>query len=222
MKKYAYLMLSTLMLLSGQALAQKQEWNFQVYLNDQKIGHHSFLVEADEGLERVISEASYDVKFLFVTAYTYRHTSLETWRNNCLVSIQSQTDDNGTKQYISGQLQTKAQPQLLRLSTHDGNNEVSGCVKSFSYWNPTAVLDANRLLNSQTGEYVDIESEFVGSEAYKFGNKSIDSKHYRLSMEGYTIDLWYAADNDRWVGLESTTKSGAVIKYRLEESGEQL
>ena len=68
---------------------------FDVYLDGKKIGFHRFEIEdAGEG-PSVLSEASFDVKFLFVTAFRYRHNTTERWAEGCLDQIEARTDSNG-------------------------------------------------------------------------------------------------------------------------------
>ncbi|MEO1201858.1 MAG: DUF6134 family protein, partial [Pseudomonadota bacterium] len=69
------------------ALAQPAEWRFQVFLNDKPIGYHSFSVENDGRDQVLTTEASFDVKLLFITAFRYRHENTETWRDGCLQSM---------------------------------------------------------------------------------------------------------------------------------------
>ena len=48
------------------------------------------------------SEAQFNVKFLFINAYSYSHKSDETWQGDCLQTITSSTDDNGEQYNVSG------------------------------------------------------------------------------------------------------------------------
>lgn len=208
--------LSAIFLMSQAATASQGEWYFRVLLDDMEIGHHRFLVTKRGAYEQVISEASYDVRLLFIPVYRYRHSSLETWKDNCLVEIQSQTDDNGNQQFINGSFQAR----MLHLTTKQGETRLQGCVKTFAYWDP-AILKASRLLNTQTGQYTTVDTRFIANETLMINGKKVASRHYQLLMEKFTIDLWYARNDNRWLRLESTTQSGASIKYELQEAGER-
>ena len=55
-----------------------QQWRFKVYLDEQMIGYHTVTVNPEKTRATVTVEASFDVKFLFFTAYSYLHNTQET------------------------------------------------------------------------------------------------------------------------------------------------
>ena len=73
------------------------EFKFAVLLNETPIGQHVFRVTDQDGQKLVESEAAFDVKFLFINAYRYRHSSKETWSEGCLRRLTAWTNDNGTE-----------------------------------------------------------------------------------------------------------------------------
>ncbi|MEE4378751.1 MAG: DUF6134 family protein, partial [Candidatus Competibacteraceae bacterium] len=81
------------------------------------------------------------------------------------------------------------------------------------YWNP-AILDQERLLNAQTGAYVDVAVSFTGQESFALGNQQITADRYLLEAEGKRISLWYSAEDHRWLGLESMTEDGYRLRYQ--------
>ena len=78
------------------------EWNFRVYLDDNEIGYHHYRIVDDGAMQKVISEAEFEVKFLFITAYRYEHYNEETWRGECVAEISSMTDANGERFRVEG------------------------------------------------------------------------------------------------------------------------
>ena len=97
-----------------------------------------------------------------------------------------------------------------RLRSAPGAVLPDECVQTFAYWNPS-ILDAQRLLNPQTGEYVDVKVLLMGRETIA----GQPTERYRLIGGGKTplqIDLWYTAARD-WVALESLTPEGRRLRY---------
>ncbi len=216
MNKYAtataFCLLASMLLDTPRAFSsQAQEWRFNVYLDDKPIGYHNFEVKPDENGNRTVSiEANFDVKFLFINVYSYRHDNTEQWHQQCLNSIESNTDDNGKRYLIRGE----RQGEIFHLETDRQSTSLPDCVMTFAYWDP-AILKADRLLNAQTGEYVDIEVTQINSEKIEIAGTPVLANRYRVATEVGDIDLWYAANDNRWLALESTTESGRTLRYRM-------
>lgn len=193
---------------SGMNTDEKQ-WHFTVYLDDREIGYHRFTVDRQSEQWQVISEARFDVKVWFINAYEYRHYNRETWREGCLVEINAATDDNGELS------QVKAQRRNTKLVfSRPEEKTLDGCIRSFAYWSP-GLLDSPRLLNTQTGEYQDVEVLRLGKDSVTVRNQIREANRYRIRHEKFVIDLWYS-DDDHWLALESSTESGATLRYRIQ------
>jgi len=201
--------LALLLVCAGVAIAADREWTFDVYLEDDPIGRQTFRLVETEGEERVLIEASFDVKVLFFTVYSYRHRNEERWRAGCLTRITSTTDDNGDEFRLQG----RALGNVFVVETAADRDEISGCVRSFAYWDPNQ-LHAAKLLNSQTGEYESVALTFVGDEEIAVMGSRQVAKRYALESRKFRIDLWYSPD-DEWLGLESKSKGGRTLRYVL-------
>ena len=189
------LVASSLPLASSWARADAtREWNFAVSLDGRPIGEHRFTLRESGDIREVQSEASFRVRFLFVDAYRYEHRARERWDGDCVQSVDASTDTNGKRQRVS---------VGAELTTET-------CIQTFAYWNPS-ILDARRLLNPQTGEYVDVKILPMGRDV--IGGVPVD--RFRLLGSGDTplqIDLWYTASRE-WVALESLTPEGRRLNY---------
>lgn len=184
-------------------------WDFDVYLNDRKVGKHVFRVSEADGSKRVSSEASFKYKILFIPAYQYEHNAAERWADNCLVEFEANTNANGKRISVSGE---KTSAGFL---VDKGNKpvELPECVMTFAYWNPE-FLDQSRLLNPQTGEYVDVDVERIGAETLEIRGEAVPATRFRLTADKVDLTLWYSPD-DEWLALESVAKGGRIIRYEL-------
>ena len=54
-----------------------QRWDFAVKLDGDEIGYHRFELIEEGAQHRLISEARFDVRFLFINALKYRHHATE-------------------------------------------------------------------------------------------------------------------------------------------------
>jgi hypothetical protein len=185
------------------------QWNFDVYLNDRKVGKHLFTVSESAGVRQVRSEAKFTYRILLIPAYRYEHSAAERWSDECLVEISSRTDANGEQLEVSGE-QTGTG---FRVASDDGTMNLPECVMTFAYWNPE-FLAQPRLLNPQTGEFVDVTVEKLGNESLKVRGQTVDATRFKLTAYKIDMTLWYSQD-DEWLALESIAEGGHIIRYEL-------
>lgn len=184
-------------------------WQFEVLLDDRKIGYHDFIVSEDSGEVTVSMEAKFNVKLLFVNVFNYSHRNEETWRDNCLASIDAETVANGRDFVVRGQ----AAAEEFQLHTASAATDLPPCVMTFAYWNPS-FLKAEKLLNSQTGDYEEVSIIEAGAEELLVDGKQIPAIRYSVSGAAAPITLWYAAADHRWLALESVVRGGRTLRYK--------
>jgi hypothetical protein len=183
-------------------------WRFAVQLDGSPIGQQTFRLTQDGSRQRMVTEATMDVKILFVTVYSYRHENEETWEGGCLASIESDTDDNGTQFTVRGRRAGDA----FVVTARGTRTTLPPCVHTFAYWDPKK-LQQTRLLNSQTGEYQAVQFRDLGEKAVSSRGREQPARHVALEGADLRIDLWYAASDGDWLALESKSKGGRTIRY---------
>ena len=194
---------------SAASAAEIREWNFRVWLGDTAIGHHNFRLIEQGGQRTLETEADFNVRFLFFTAYRYRHVNTETWKGDCLQTIESRTDANGRILNVVG----LRGPEGFELRSPAAPGPVPDCIKTFAYWD-TAILEADKLLNPQTGEIVPITVEPLEAEELRVRGRDVAARKYRLLTDELALDIWYSGDSE-WLALESTTRDGRKLRYEL-------
>ena len=215
MKRVVALFLVTGLLLSMMTSPARAEipgaktMTFDVFLDGKKIGYHRFEIDGSDTEAAVRSEASFDIKFLFVTAFRYRHVTNESWAGGCLNEIDASTNSNGKKLQLSGELTESG----FVVDTGGQEAELPDCVMTFAYWNP-GFLEQARLLNPQTGEYLDVDVTELGDDVVEIGGREVSARSVRLTARKMDITLWYSS-NEEWLALESIAKGGRVIRYEL-------
>jgi hypothetical protein len=189
-----------------------REWRFNVTLDGRPIGTHRFLLHERGERRELTSEARFNVKILFFDAYRYEHSARELWRGECLERIDARTEDNGEVSTILG----ARSDGCFRVMSDESVEDIGSCVQTFAYWNPR-ILEADRLLNPQTGEYIPVRVMPIGQESIA-GHEHAD--RYRLvgndaSGTALQIDLWYSPSRE-WLALESQTADGRRLRYSME------
>ena len=184
-----------------------EEWNFDAVLNDKVIGQHTFIYEN----EKTISNANFKFEYLFMD-FIYQHKSTETWQEGCLKTISSKTDDDGDLYEVSGHIGT----DRFLVTTNNKTTELPSCVMTFAYGNPK-ILEQKKLMNSQSGEYLDVDIQFIREENHIVKGKEILTDLWRIEANiddgDLLIHLWYDK-NMNWVSLKSQTPIGDML-YKL-------
>lgn len=192
-----------------------KQWRFTVFLDDEEIGFHNFTVEDEDDQQMIYTNARFDVKFLFFTAYTYEHSNVERWQGQCLQKINAVTNDNGERYSVNGESSADG----FIVETQETKNVYASCIKTFAYWDPS-FLQTPLLLNSQTGKLVDVKLEDIGRSKVTVNGYDVTARQYRLVGDKLQIDLWYS-EEDRWLALESLTEGGRTIRYQMQHTQEQ-
>jgi hypothetical protein len=193
---------------NARASDDARAWRFKVYLDDKAIGWHTFDLNPADGTLR--SEARYDVKFLFVTAYSYAHEATELWDGRCLTRMDAHTDNNGKVSSLRGWRDDGG----FVVEVQNKQEQLPGCVQSFAYWDPS-ILSATRLLNAQTGEYVPVETTRLGRQQISVRGDQVQAQAWRIQARKMQIDLWYSDDGE-WLALQAPTESGRVLRYEIQ------
>lgn len=193
----------------GASVAESRSWEFEVSLDGSPIGYHNFELVEDANGREVISEARFDVRFLFFNAFTYRHKNRESWQGNCLASIESQTRQNSERFAVNGEREASR----FTIKADGGDKVLDPCIMSFAYWDPT-FLEQSKLLNPQSGEYLSVNVENLGRQEIVVRGTTMLASAYRVTARATELVVWYS-DDDEWLGLESVAKGGRIIRYEL-------
>lgn len=207
------LLLAILFPASAAVMAAEEEeaanFHFDVFLDGSPIGVHEFRIsEPEPGRKVVRSNADFDVKFLFLTAFEYDHENTERWSDGCLSEISASTNSNGKRTRVQGQRDESA----FIVESDDGAERLPECVMTFAYWNPD-FLQQDRLLNPQTGEYIDVEVEPVGKRTLEIDGQQVSATGYRVEAPQKTVTVWYSTGERLWLALEAPAKGGRTLRY---------
>ena len=187
--------------------AYAEVWKFDAVLNDKVIGQHTFIY----GDEKTVSDANFKFEYLFMD-FIYQHKSSETWQGNCLKTISSRTDDDGDMYDVSGYMEA----YQFMVTTNNKTSELPLCVMTFAYGNPK-ILEQKKLMNSQNGEYLDVEIKFLREEKHMVKGKEVFTSLWQIEAKGddgdLLVHLWYDK-NMNWVSLKSQTPIGDM-QYNL-------
>ena len=174
--------------------------SFNVFLDKKQVGTHSFVIERKNQHIWVESNMQLEGKFWGLVPFRYTHQSTEQWKNGCLINLESQTLKRGKTIIISA----KYDQSGLTITNADKAQFVEGCIKSFAYWNSSA-LEGNQLLDTEDGKLVDVKIETTQTQ-------SVLGKSVVIRSSEADINLQYGADG-KWLSLKSNLDVGGLLHY---------
>jgi len=203
-------------LLKNEVTDSIKNWHFIAYLDNSEIGYHNFEVNISDSKTTVKTQAEFDVTFMFIPVFKYEHSNLEIWNNGCLVTLNSITNNDGEDLFVN----LSNNDGITHIETPNNKLSKSDCVRSFAYWDEN-LIKSNILMNTQSGELLDVTHKLIGSEKILINNKLVDTQRYQLQgkdEQGIDIDisLWYNTNN-QWVALESRLEGDRVLRYQLKQ-----
>ncbi len=192
--------------------ALARDWRFNALLDGKPIGEHHYTLKTHGEEAELLSEANFSVKYLYIEFYHYHHVAKERWQAGCLTELWARTEEQGDISTVEGDQNAGG----FTVRDNKGTREIAApCVSTYAYWN-IAMLKRKNLLNPQTGEWSQIDVQLMGNDSVQTSRRTLTARHYRVTNDKASIDLWYSAQ-DEWIGLRSTTPEGRVVTYQLIE-----
>ena len=184
---------------------------FEVLRNGSPIGSHTISFEQQDDQLIVDIEIGLEVKLAFFTLFDYQHRNREVWENGRLVSIDTQTDNNGELHQVSG----RAMGDGFLVTGKDEQILLPGDVIPTSYWNP-ATRGAETLLNTQNGELIDVKVTPKYTQTVEMPWGESKGQLHRISGE-LEVDLWYDPAGCLLKMSFKAPGDGSTIDYRADQ-----
>ena len=120
---------------------------FSVWRKGSRIGEHRLSFRSDGDRLVVDIDIDLQVKFGFVTLFRYSHHNTEVWEGNRLVSLDSETYDDGSQYNLT----VREADGALQVDGFSGRFEVPADTLSSSYWNPGTLTEGDNRIETPTG-----------------------------------------------------------------------
>jgi hypothetical protein len=196
------------------AMPEGGELVFDIVREGTKIGTHRFSFRRDGGRVDVAIDIDIKVKLLLLTVFAYHHNNRETWEDGRLVRLATRTNDDGETMQVDGQLTAAG----FKVSGKAGEEVLAPPVVPTSYWRTADTVRARRMLNTQTGEVMNVTITPGTETRIRARGETIEARHYVISGD-LQLELWYDTD-DVLCGLRFRASDGSVIHYALRPPAE--
>ena len=179
---------------------------FDVYREGTLVGSHTVQFSKSDGYLNVRSVFQLDIKFLFITAYSYLYESDARWRNDQLQKLEARVDDNGGLSVV----RAVQEGDGMRIESVNGQADSEILLFPTNHWH-AGVLNQTQVLNTLTGRINDVQIVDGDRETVDTERGPIQATHF-----AYTGDLekevWYD-DAGRWVKMRFKGTDDSIIDY---------
>jgi Family of unknown function (DUF6134) len=183
---------------------------FSVLYKGFKIGAHTLSYSSATGETRITTEIDLSVKVAFLSVFAFSHRSQETWRAGRLVSLNSETVEQGETLHVEG----AAMPQGFRVMSKGGPVIASPAIlTSNSLWTP-AMLEQATVVDAQRGGIIGVSARKFADEQIAVAGRPVGATRYTLITPYFAGTVWYDKANV-WVHGEFE-RDGSKVEYQLE------
>jgi len=187
------------------------EINFQVLRKGKPFGWHNLSFQpTEDGGFTATSDVDLTAKIGPITAYKYRHDSVETWKDGRLVGLEAETLKNG-KDIVA---QAELTEMGLFVEGTNYNDTYPADIIPANHWN-ISQLYSDTMLSTEGGQPLGVAVENLGRETLTIAGEPIEATKFKL-VSDLTVFLWYD-DNGRWLKLDFTARGSQHIEYVLQE-----
>ena len=216
MKKYFYLFI--ILLIGSNAFANTNHYKsitkieMDVFRNGEKIGFSNYFFKHKNNEMEVKNNTEFEVKLLGVNLLSIKSNSVEKYKNNKLVSFNSNTIQNNKKKYVILKVNEDNNKFIINGSSFKGktkNNKVIG-----NWWN-TNILSATSQISALSGSIKEQTVKLIKKEIVIINDRSYDAIKFKLKSKNQDLPEDKKLDFDIWLD----PKEGFIIKISYERMG---
>lgn len=179
---------------------------FAIVRKGDSIGTHVLTFEPAGDRLTVNVAADIAVSLGPIVLFRYRHRATERWENGQVMSVDSETNDDGTR--VTARMWREGGPLLVE-STGTPRYTAPPDASPATHWNRTMLNGP--LINTQNGKLMRPTVTPLGTGTIPGYNRPASGFSLRGDAD---LDTWYDSVPG-WVGLRFNGKDGAEIRYQL-------
>jgi hypothetical protein len=172
------------------------------------IGSHDIRFERNGDDLLVRTDVRMKVGLGPIVLFRYRHQAVERWRGSAFVSVETTTDENGTKLRLSA---TCTGDRVDINSSKLGRITMPGDALPLSHWNVRCM--SVPVFNPQDGTLLDgaVTRRGVETVALADGRRVRATRYSKAGAD--PIDNWYD-EAEVWCHLRAVAKDGSLVVYQ--------
>lgn len=179
---------------------------FHIIRKGSTIGEHTVTFQRADNALTVSVAADIAIGLGPIAFFRYRHRATVQWQGGQLVSIDAETNDDGTKRRMTAR---RDDSRLVVEGTKAPRYTAPPRTQPGTHWD-RAMLDAP-FINTEDGRLMHPTVTLVGVEKVYVTGGSVQAQRYALRGDA-DLDTFYDL-TPSWVGLSFTAKDGSEVRY---------
>jgi hypothetical protein len=185
---------------------------FSILYKGHRIGTHAVSCSSATGERLVKTEIDIEAKLAFFPAYAFSHRSEEAWRAGRLMSLNSETVEQGERLRVEG----AATRRGFHVLSNGGRFIASDrTLTSDDLWTP-AMLEQAKVVDARRGGVIGVNGRKVADEPLAIAGGRVQTTRYEFITPDYAGSIWYDQANF-WVHGEFE-RDGSKVQYQLDET----
>jgi hypothetical protein len=182
--------------------------SFQVIREGSVIGAHTLNFDRSDPYGLVV-RVSVDLSVGIgpIKLFRYKHRATETWKNGQVVSVVSETDDNGKHVWVRA---LRDSAGLVVEASETARYVAPDDALPATHWN-RKMLDGP-LINTQTGQLMRPHVTHEGEDRIPTAEgREIEADHFAMNGDA-SLDTWYDTASI-WAGIMFKAADGSQVRY---------
>jgi hypothetical protein len=161
---------------------------YDIIREGNKIGTDVVDIDKQGNTTTVTFTTHISVVVMFVEAYRFDHSSVETSTRGRFVSYKSRTNDNGTKHSVVAM----AMDNKLDLTVDGEHSEFPQIILPAAIWNKD-FINATELIDTDKGTILSVKVQDMGDEVIELNGADVQAHHYKITGD-FQRDVWLVND----------------------------
>ena len=224
MKKLLILIFTCLILFTNNSFSHVKHYNkvkylkYNLYLNNELIGHHTFDFIKKNGMLEVNGTGSFKVSKLGIDLMEYTTSSQAIYKENQLLKFNSRTTQNDKKKYVK--IELKENTLNIEGSSFKGETDTNSIISS--WWNHE-IVTKNKQISSISGRIIGQKVRFLGKKKIIIGDKVFETLNFHIfsndnkpmKEKKLNIKIWYDVETLLW--LKASYHKLGEWEYRISD-----
>ena len=184
----------------------------EVLRNGDVIGFSKYKFSKENDFLKVENETKFKVDLLGVNLFKINSKGTEIYKNNILVSFESETFQNKKIKYVNLKLSEDKNQYLINGSSYKGKASLDNVIGN--WWN-YKILQTDTQISPLSGSVKKQEVKYIGDELIKFLDRKINTKKFSLKSKNQKLADDKKLDFIIWID----PSTNLILKVTYERMG---